>query len=322
MGGGRSYRIGELLLEALEPAMTLGPTPPPATCSSGTAGRGRLFDGDAWVALFADDAEYREDPFEPPLVGHNAIRAYLLEAAEAEDQVEFTIERHWVAGATVLAAWHASFVRRPSGRAGPAGRVPDARDRGRRAHRAVPGMVASPRVAGRDRVGRDRGASWRAMSRSTSSSDFDEQELRNALDQVRREVQQRYDFKGAHSRADAGQGGDRPPDRRRVPGQGVKDLIESKAVRRNLSLKIFDWGKIEPAGGNKVRQHIGLRRGLTDELARSSVKLIRDEFPKVKSQIQGDAIRVAGKSKDDLQQVIARLRELDEAVPLQFQNYR
>ena len=74
-----------------------------------------MFDGDAWVALFTADAEYHEDPFEPPLVGHNAIRAYLLEASAAQDQVEFTIERHWVASATVLAAWHASFVRRPSG---------------------------------------------------------------------------------------------------------------------------------------------------------------------------------------------------------------
>jgi uncharacterized protein YajQ (UPF0234 family) len=102
----------------------------------------------------------------------------------------------------------------------------------------------------------------------------------------------------------------------------VKDLIESKAVRRNLSLKIFDWGKVEEAGGKAVRQRIGLRKGLPDELARKLTKLIRDEFPKVKSQIQGDAIRVSGKSRDDLQRVIARLRELDEVVPLQFQNYR
>ena len=102
----------------------------------------------------------------------------------------------------------------------------------------------------------------------------------------------------------------------------VKDLIESKAIRRGLSLKIFDWGKVEPAGGNKVRQRIGLRRGLSDELAKRITKLIRDEFPKVKSQIQGDAVRVSGKSKDDLQRVITRLRELDEPVPLQFENYR
>lgn len=153
-------------------------------------------------------------------------------------------------------------------------------------------------------------------------SDFDEQELRNALDQVRREVIQRYDFKGAHV--------DLAQEKTQLVlvtdddfrARAVRDLIESKAVRRNLSLKIFDWGQVEPAGGNKVRQVIGLRRGLPDELARRLVKQIRDEFPKVQPRIQGDAIRVAGKSKDELQRVIARLRELDEAVPLQFENYR
>lgn len=70
------------------------------------------FDGDAWVDCFTEEAEYHEDPFEPPLVGHNAIRRYLLEAAESQDQVEVTIERHWVVGSTVLAVWHASFIRR------------------------------------------------------------------------------------------------------------------------------------------------------------------------------------------------------------------
>jgi ketosteroid isomerase-like protein len=72
------------------------------------------FDGDAWVDLFSEDIEYHEDPFDPPLVGHNAVRAYLGQAAEAQEQVEVTIERHWVVGPTVLAAWHASFVRRPT----------------------------------------------------------------------------------------------------------------------------------------------------------------------------------------------------------------
>jgi len=153
-------------------------------------------------------------------------------------------------------------------------------------------------------------------------SEFDVQELRNALDQVRREVAQRYDFKGATVQLE--QGADEltllTDDDFRA--SAIKDLIESKAVRRNLSLKIFDWGKVEEAGGNKVRQRIGLRKGLPDDLARKLTKLIRDEFPKVKSQIQGDAIRVSGKSRDDLQRVITRLRELDEVVPLQFQNYR
>jgi ketosteroid isomerase-like protein len=70
------------------------------------------FDGDAWIDLFTKDGEYHEDPFEPPLVGSNALRAYLLQAAEAQDQVEMTVERHWVVAATVLAAWHASYVQR------------------------------------------------------------------------------------------------------------------------------------------------------------------------------------------------------------------
>jgi uncharacterized protein (TIGR02246 family) len=75
----------------------------------------QAFDGDAWVALFTEDAVYVEHPFEPPLTGHNAIRAYLLDAARTQSEVEFTVERHWVSGDTVLAAWHASFVRTATG---------------------------------------------------------------------------------------------------------------------------------------------------------------------------------------------------------------
>lgn len=153
-------------------------------------------------------------------------------------------------------------------------------------------------------------------------SEFDAQELRNALDQVRREIQSRYDFKGVT--VELTQDKDSltlvTDDEHRAAA--VKDLIESKAVRRGVSLKIFDWGTVEPAGGNHVRQTIDLRHGLPDELAKRIQRLIREEFPKVKSQIQGDAVRVSGKSRDDLQRVIGRLRELDEAVPLQFENYR
>ena len=153
-------------------------------------------------------------------------------------------------------------------------------------------------------------------------SEFDAQELRNALDQVRRETQQRYDFRGVT--VDLQQGKDElvliTDDEFRATA--VRDLIESKAVRRGLSLKVFDWGTVEPSGGSKVRQRIGLRSGLPEDLAKKVTKLIRDEFPKVKSQIQGDAVRVSGKSKDELQKVITRLRGLDEVVELQFQNYR
>ena len=112
-------------------------------------------------------------------------------------------------------------------------------------------------------------------------SDFDEQELRNALDQVRREVQQRYDFKGATVQLTQEKTQVVLVTDDEFRARAVKDLIESKAVRRGLSLKIFDWGDVVPAGGNKVHQDIGLRRGLTDDLARKLVKQIRDEFPKV-----------------------------------------
>ncbi len=153
-------------------------------------------------------------------------------------------------------------------------------------------------------------------------SDFDVQELRNALDQVRREVAQRYDFKGVPVELDQAKDELVLVTSDEFRASAVKDLIESKAVRRNLSLKIFDWGTVETIGGNRVRQHIGLRRGLSEENAKKITKIIRDEFPKCHGQIQGDAVRVTAKSKDDLQRVIARLRELDLDVDLQFQNYR
>jgi hypothetical protein len=153
-------------------------------------------------------------------------------------------------------------------------------------------------------------------------SDFDVQELRNALDQVRREVIQRFDFKGVPVELEQGRDELTLVTSDEYRAEAVKDLIQSKAVRRNLSLKIFDWGKVEPAGGNRVRQRIGLRRGLSEENAKRITKIIRDEFPKCHGQVQGDAVRVSSKSRDDLQRVIARLRELDLDVALQFVNYR
>jgi uncharacterized protein YajQ (UPF0234 family) len=155
-------------------------------------------------------------------------------------------------------------------------------------------------------------------------SDFDQQELVNALDQARREIQTRYDFRNAHAELELGKGEIVLTADDEFRAKAVRDLVESKAVRRGLSLKIFDWGTIDQAGGNKVRQKVGLKRGLPEDLAKKITRLIRDEFPKVKTQIQGDAVRVSGKSKDDLQRVIGRLREEGEGypVPLQFENYR
>ncbi len=153
-------------------------------------------------------------------------------------------------------------------------------------------------------------------------SDFDAQELRNALDQARREIATRFDFKGGLAEITQEKDALTIHTDSELRAKAIRDLVETKAIRRSLSLKIFDWGAIEPAGGMTVRQRVELRRGLGDDLSRKITKMIRDEFPKVKSQVQGDAVRVSAKSKDDLQKVIVRLRELDETVPLQFQNYR
>jgi cyclic-di-GMP-binding protein len=153
-------------------------------------------------------------------------------------------------------------------------------------------------------------------------SDFDHQELVNALDQARREIATRYDFKGSKVGYELGKDALTLTADDEYRAAAAKDLLESKAVRRGLSLKIFEWGRIEPAAGGTVRQQIALKRGLTSEQAKELSKRIRDGFPKTKPVIQGDAVRVSAKSKDDLQAVIADLRALDYPVALQFTNYR
>jgi len=153
-------------------------------------------------------------------------------------------------------------------------------------------------------------------------SDFDQQELVNALDQARREIATRYDFKGSKVGFELGKEAVTLTADDEYSAGAAKDLLESKAVRRGLSLKIFEWGRVEPAGGGTVRQEIKLRRGLTAEQAKELSKRIRDSFPKSKPTIQGDVVRVSAKSKDDLQAIINDLRALDYPVALQFTNYR
>ena len=96
----------------------------------------------------------------------------------------------------------------------------------------------------------------------------------------------------------------------------------SRTAKRGFSTKIFDFGKVEPAAKGTVRQTAKLRQGINQELAKSITKLVRDKFPKLKTQIQGDAVRVSGASKDMLQGSMKLLREQDYPVPLQFNNYR
>jgi len=153
-------------------------------------------------------------------------------------------------------------------------------------------------------------------------SDFDQQELVNALDQARREIATRYDFKGSKVAYELGKDAITLTADDEYRAGAARDLLESKAVRRGLSLKIFDWGRIEPAGGGTVRQEIKLTRGLTGEQAKELSKRIREAFPKSKPTIQSDAVRVSAKSKDELQAIIADLKALDYPVALQFTNYR
>jgi cyclic-di-GMP-binding protein len=153
-------------------------------------------------------------------------------------------------------------------------------------------------------------------------SQFDEQELVNAIDQTRREVQTRYDLKDTKTEIGHNKDNITILTDGSLTLKSVRDILESKAVRRNLSLKIFKIGKEENAAGSKVRQVIQLQQGLTPELAKEMSKYIRENYPKVKPQIQGDAVRVTAKSRDDLQGVIALLKQKDYPVALQYINYR
>jgi uncharacterized protein YajQ (UPF0234 family) len=153
-------------------------------------------------------------------------------------------------------------------------------------------------------------------------SDFDRQELVNTIDQVRRDVGQRYDLKDSGTELELEENAITITTASDMTLEAVADVLRQKATKRNLSLKIFDFQPAENAGGNRVRQIINLRRGLSQELAKKLSKTIRDQLKKVTVAIQGDSLRVTGKSKDDLQQAIQLLREQDLEVPLQFENYR
>ncbi|EKQ67507.1 hypothetical protein OsccyDRAFT_3785 [Leptolyngbyaceae cyanobacterium JSC-12] len=153
-------------------------------------------------------------------------------------------------------------------------------------------------------------------------SEFDRQELVNALDQATREIQSRYDLKDTKTTVELGDNTITINTDSEFTLDAVNSLIQTKAVKRNLSLKIFDYGKPEAAGGNRIRQIITLKKGISQEVGKQISKLIRDEFKKVQASIQGDAVRVTAKSKDELQAVIQRLKQEDYPMALQFTNYR
>lgn len=153
-------------------------------------------------------------------------------------------------------------------------------------------------------------------------SKIDMQEVDNALNQTRKEVGQRYDFKGSKTEIDLEDDALRiiSDDDFRVAA--VLDVLQSKLVRRGVSLKALDYGKVEPGPNGRAKQTIKLQQGIDDEKARRITKLIKESKMKVQAQIQGDQVRITGKNRDDLQEAIQLLKREDLDLPLQFINFR
>jgi uncharacterized protein YajQ (UPF0234 family) len=157
-------------------------------------------------------------------------------------------------------------------------------------------------------------------------SQFDRQELVNAVDQALREVHTRYDLKDSGTTISLEGSELKLHSATEMTLEATRDVLLQKAVKRQLSPKIFDYGRVEEASKGTVRQTASLRQGLSQDLSREIVRLLRERLPKLKTQIQGDAVRVTGKSKDELQAAIQLLRKTEQErswpVPLQFVNYR
>ena len=156
-------------------------------------------------------------------------------------------------------------------------------------------------------------------------SEYDKQELVNAVDQVKRELTTRFDLKNSNSKVELEQDKEiviTTNDEMKL--KNILDILQSKLVKRNLSIKILDPKPVENALGGNVRQVFALKKGLTQELAKKIVADIKGTKLKVQASIQGEQVRVTGKDKDDLQAVIQTLRQNADSydVPLQFTNYR
>ena len=155
-------------------------------------------------------------------------------------------------------------------------------------------------------------------------SDFDRQELVNTLDQVKREISQRYDLKGTDTTIELEKESIFIITNSELTLNSVIDIIRQKATKRKLSLRIFDFESIEVISGNKVKQNIKLVKGLDQEIAKKISKELRNNIKKINVTIQGDSLRVASKSKNDLQLAIGMMNSFEEKfqIPLQTNNYR
>ncbi|HLL74433.1 MAG TPA: YajQ family cyclic di-GMP-binding protein [Pyrinomonadaceae bacterium] len=153
-------------------------------------------------------------------------------------------------------------------------------------------------------------------------SQVDRSEINNALNQTMKEVRQRFDFKG--SRAEVVMEADEliltAEDETKL--RNMNDILQQKLVRRGVPLKAFAYGKVEPALGGTVRQRAAIQQGIPTDKAKEIVKFIKDTKVKVQAAIQGDVVRVTGRDRDTLQDVIAKLKEKDFNINMQFTNYR
>nr|NIS40469.1 YajQ family cyclic di-GMP-binding protein [Desulfuromonadales bacterium] len=153
-------------------------------------------------------------------------------------------------------------------------------------------------------------------------SKVDLQEVDNAVNQSRKEISQRYDFKGTHNEIDLDAEGITVLAADDYKLQAVTDILKGKLVRRGVSPKCLDYGKPEPASGGAVRQRIVIVQGISKEKGKEIAKAVKDSKLKVQAQIMDDQVRVTGKKIDDLQQVIQLLKSDDFGIELQFVNMR
>ena len=154
-------------------------------------------------------------------------------------------------------------------------------------------------------------------------SEVDVQEVRNAVDQAKRELATRFDFKGTDSNVELKENAIELESASEERLKAATQVLEEKLVRRKVSLKALDYGKVEEASHGRARQTASLHVGINDEKAREIGKFIKGLGLKgVQHQVQGDQLRVTGKKRDDLQTAIAKMKEKDFGVPLQFTNFR
>ena len=154
-------------------------------------------------------------------------------------------------------------------------------------------------------------------------SEINLQEIRNAVDQADREIRNRFDFKGTESSVELGDDSIKLESSSEDRLAALVIVLEEKLVRRKVSLKSLDWSSIEEASGGRARQTAGLKAGINNDNARVLNKMIKDMGLKgVQSQTQGDQLRVTGKKRDVLQEVISALKESDIDLPLNFVNFR